>query len=438
MNFFSTKKFFYSCKNLEYNEKPNYSKLREIFRNLFLKRGYVYDYRFDWVVKKEKENELSQQLKRNNSATNKEKEWVENLFKNAIPREKSISNEKKSNLEEKEKNTNEENKKNNSKVDEKEKEKEKEKVYKENEFENENIFNKLEEKDKKLDKKENQDKQPKIEKVNSENQETNNIETNTEEFKIDENMIKKIQKLKTLTKERKKRHNPKLKVLIEQKLNEKSKIIFTNREKLFSSFETKEEHEKRKKDLSLYFIRKEEISRDQHKYIYHKIHKIKKLLKSNPKIENPLITKQFLQIKSCFKQKLSFDQILILHNQIKELKFIVDQRNEFLKEKNSKENMILQSQNLIFSTKKLNKIKNDQIKHATNERVKKLFETKIAVFDHIKKLDILQNDEIQKKKIKKIEKKLKKTVSQKVLVKLYDEINVFLIDVQGRLKELNN
>lgn len=35
--------------NLEYSANPNYSKYRKMFRELFIKQGFTYDYKFDWI-----------------------------------------------------------------------------------------------------------------------------------------------------------------------------------------------------------------------------------------------------------------------------------------------------------------------------------------------------------------------------------------------------
>ncbi|VDN39145.1 unnamed protein product [Gongylonema pulchrum] len=36
------------CKSLGFEEQPDYSHLRQLFRNLFHREGYTYDYVFDW------------------------------------------------------------------------------------------------------------------------------------------------------------------------------------------------------------------------------------------------------------------------------------------------------------------------------------------------------------------------------------------------------
>jgi hypothetical protein len=37
---------------LQFEDKPNYSFLRNIFRKLFVRQGYKYDNVFDWTIKK--------------------------------------------------------------------------------------------------------------------------------------------------------------------------------------------------------------------------------------------------------------------------------------------------------------------------------------------------------------------------------------------------
>uniref|UniRef100_A0A914UN85 Non-specific serine/threonine protein kinase n=1 Tax=Plectus sambesii TaxID=2011161 RepID=A0A914UN85_9BILA len=40
------------CKGLGFEEKPDYSHLRQLFRNLFHRQGFTYDYVFDWNLLK--------------------------------------------------------------------------------------------------------------------------------------------------------------------------------------------------------------------------------------------------------------------------------------------------------------------------------------------------------------------------------------------------
>lgn len=47
---FST--YLNNCRSLRFDDKPDYSYLRQLFRNLFHTQGYVYDYIFDWNLLK--------------------------------------------------------------------------------------------------------------------------------------------------------------------------------------------------------------------------------------------------------------------------------------------------------------------------------------------------------------------------------------------------
>ena len=40
------------CRALRFDDKPDYSFLRQIFRSLFHRQGYTYDYIFDWNLLK--------------------------------------------------------------------------------------------------------------------------------------------------------------------------------------------------------------------------------------------------------------------------------------------------------------------------------------------------------------------------------------------------
>jgi serine/threonine protein kinase len=41
-------RYFHAVRALRFSECPNYGELREMFRSLFIREGYVYDYRYDW------------------------------------------------------------------------------------------------------------------------------------------------------------------------------------------------------------------------------------------------------------------------------------------------------------------------------------------------------------------------------------------------------
>jgi len=40
------------CRKLAFDEKPDYGILRKLFRDLFIKRGFEFDYLYDWLIQK--------------------------------------------------------------------------------------------------------------------------------------------------------------------------------------------------------------------------------------------------------------------------------------------------------------------------------------------------------------------------------------------------
>jgi casein kinase I family protein HRR25 len=40
------------ARSLRFDDKPDYPYLRKLFRDLFIREGYQYDYAFDWTVYK--------------------------------------------------------------------------------------------------------------------------------------------------------------------------------------------------------------------------------------------------------------------------------------------------------------------------------------------------------------------------------------------------
>ena len=44
--------YFGHIRSLGFDDKPNYSYLRKIFRNLFVREGFAHDYVFDWTILK--------------------------------------------------------------------------------------------------------------------------------------------------------------------------------------------------------------------------------------------------------------------------------------------------------------------------------------------------------------------------------------------------
>lgn len=44
------------CRSLKFEEKPDIGYLRKLFKDLFYRMGYEYDFVFDWMVKKQSPN----------------------------------------------------------------------------------------------------------------------------------------------------------------------------------------------------------------------------------------------------------------------------------------------------------------------------------------------------------------------------------------------
>lgn len=47
------------CRSLRFDDKPDYAYLRTLFRNLFHREGYTYDYVFDWTVQIQEQRRAS-------------------------------------------------------------------------------------------------------------------------------------------------------------------------------------------------------------------------------------------------------------------------------------------------------------------------------------------------------------------------------------------
>lgn len=55
-------KYLSSCRNLRFDETPNYGEMRAMFKDLFHRSGYKYDYQYDWVVLAEKKEKMEKVL----------------------------------------------------------------------------------------------------------------------------------------------------------------------------------------------------------------------------------------------------------------------------------------------------------------------------------------------------------------------------------------
>lgn len=46
-------KYIQYCRNLQFEEKPDYNYVRSLFKNLMMRMKFEYDGQYDWVLKKE-------------------------------------------------------------------------------------------------------------------------------------------------------------------------------------------------------------------------------------------------------------------------------------------------------------------------------------------------------------------------------------------------
>ncbi len=64
-------KYLSTCRNLRFDERPVYSQMRAMFKELFNKSGYTFDYQYDWVILSEKKQKLDkkeEKIKEQNDA----------------------------------------------------------------------------------------------------------------------------------------------------------------------------------------------------------------------------------------------------------------------------------------------------------------------------------------------------------------------------------
>lgn len=52
------------CRNLRFDERPQYGTMRNMFKDLFQRNGYKYDYQYDWVILAEKKEKMEKMEKR--------------------------------------------------------------------------------------------------------------------------------------------------------------------------------------------------------------------------------------------------------------------------------------------------------------------------------------------------------------------------------------
>ncbi|XP_020223414.1 casein kinase 1-like protein 2 [Cajanus cajan] len=51
--------FFHYCRSLRFDDKPDYAYLKRLFRDLFIREGFQFDYVFDWTILKYQQSQIS-------------------------------------------------------------------------------------------------------------------------------------------------------------------------------------------------------------------------------------------------------------------------------------------------------------------------------------------------------------------------------------------
>ncbi|RAL51129.1 hypothetical protein DM860_005485 [Cuscuta australis] len=51
--------YFHYCRSLRFDDKPDYAYLKRIFRDLFIREGFQFDYIFDWTILKYQQSQIS-------------------------------------------------------------------------------------------------------------------------------------------------------------------------------------------------------------------------------------------------------------------------------------------------------------------------------------------------------------------------------------------
>lgn len=65
-------KYLSTCRNLRFDERPSYAAMRTMFKELFTKSGYKYDYQYDWVILAEKKDKLEKKEEKNKEMNQEE------------------------------------------------------------------------------------------------------------------------------------------------------------------------------------------------------------------------------------------------------------------------------------------------------------------------------------------------------------------------------
>ncbi|KAJ3446237.1 casein kinase 1-like protein [Anaeramoeba flamelloides] len=422
------------CKDLTFSEEPNYSLLRSKFRNLFLRKGYVYDYQFDWEIKYQKEMEKqriilngSLQKKQNKTGTPKQIDFKETM--------RNLSNKSKNNLQSKEgsekkiiqflnglnlssQNDDQQIKKETDK---------KSKGISRNEKENqsEDIKKKKQKNKKKKNKKsKNKNKKKKKKKVKSRGNSLvkieeliniNNINSNQRGKNIpDLNIIEKLEEYEERKKFYNNKENPKLKIKVEKFLLQQQQLI--------------ELTEKQKKSMSEYFLRTDEIYLRKYKEMCNSYRVIEEKIRKGKIVTDETINQLMLTFKMDLNTKITINSLIFLEIDHIHLLYLIDMKKSLLQ----------LGIGLDFGNLKIKKIKKSNqidkklwIQKNMIEK-KKLINQKFTILQNVFHLKEVKLDEKIQKLIIKIQFLLNKNMKNKKLDRLNENLDN-LIDMVKKL-----
>ncbi|KAJ6233566.1 casein kinase i-like protein [Anaeramoeba flamelloides] len=409
------------CKNLSFDDTPNYSLLRSKFRNLFIKKGYIYDFEYDWKTKHEKEwknkteivnknlnkidhnsnntNNINNNNNNSNSNSNQKNEKNEKNKKQAIYNEEVIEKEKikKNNISSQVLNINRE-------IETGSNEKTKvSQIQNENNNNNNSSINSNNNNNNKYNEK-------KKELINETLTDSDN------ENEIDPNMEEKLNELE----ERKKFYN--------SKQNEKLKL--TVEHLLLKQQQVTEVADKQKELETQHFLRLGEIYSLKCRSMYHSTREIDEIIKNNPEYKDEKVEELISYIKMELRRNLSYYSLILLQNDHNNLLYLINEKK-----------ILIENGELISGgsgKKKKKKLKKSENKLLTQEKIlkkKQMIEQKFLILKNVTHLREIKQDEKIQKQLIRLRESSKKNLSLKKLDHLFDDLDKLFISIQEKFRK---
>ncbi|KAJ3446608.1 casein kinase 1-like protein [Anaeramoeba flamelloides] len=378
------------CKNLSFEDEPNYSLLRSNFRNLFLKKGYLYDFEFDWKIKHETESKMKDETSNDNL-----NEISKNINENQNKNEKKYENEK-----------------------EIEKEKEFE-IEIEKEKKNNNIENKSNNKIQLIDD-EKQKNEINIKEGRKKELKKETVSGSDNESELDPKMEEKINELEQRKKFYNSKQNEKLKLTVEHLLLKQQQVT--------------EVTEKQKEIETQHFLRLGEIYSLKCRAIYHSVREIDEILKNNPEYKDEKTEELISYIKMELRRNLSYHSLILLQNDHNNLLDLINEKK-----------VMIENGELIYGRgrkkkkkKKKKKLKKSEQKLLVQEKTlkkKEIIEQKFLILKEIWHLREVKQDEKIQKQFFRLQDLSEKKLSLKKLDRLCDDLDKLFISIQEKLRK---